>query len=168
VQRLIVARSLGFVTLSAVALAAGFTPGTGAAGPDDKSPKTTRLTVVHDNNHLPSPILVSLCQDGKIIRSRELKYFFDDTVTWEKLRPGPYEVHFEANGYEKCVKRIQLTEDDAAAFKVYAQIDKKAVIVGGGVSVQEVLDRLTQLKKENAELRARVEALEAEVKRLKK
>jgi hypothetical protein len=156
---------IGLLTL--LCLAGLPRPTESRAADPDKAKKTCTLTVVHENNSLPSLVMVTLYQEGKIIRSRELKYFFDDKVTWDKLPEGTYEAHFEAPGYEKLVKRVFLAEGDDGV-KVYVQLDKQPVVLGAGTSVQEILKQLEQLKKANAELQAKVEALQAEVNQLKK
>jgi hypothetical protein len=131
-----------------------------APAADEKPAKTTSLTVVHDNNSLPELVLVTLYQDGKPIRSRELKHFWADTVRWDKLSPGMYEAHMEARGFEKYVKRVFLTEEDGGS-KVYVELEKKGGAVGGGPSIKEITDQLKALQD-------KVKALEAEVERLKK
>jgi hypothetical protein len=126
--------------------------------------KTCSLTVLHDNTALPELVLVELHQDGKVIRTRELKIrefgvtATDERVTWTKLPPGRYELHFEGKGYEKFIKRITLVEDDETP-KYRAELDKKAVVIGDGVSLAEMQKQLEALKKKVAELEAEVEKL---------
>jgi len=132
------------------------------------------FTVVNSlggNNSDPPVVLVELYQEGKIIRSRELKSggeIVPQKVTWGNLAPGRYEVHFQAPGYEKFIKRLLISKEDAD-IPVAVEVSKKAVVVGGdGPSLQEMADELGRLKKENADLQARVESLQIEVNQLKK
>src|SRR5262245_61904349 len=146
---------------AAAALAPGHQPDTVRA--DDKAQKSCSLTVVHDNNGLPELVLVELYQDGKVIRTRELKYNStpfnntDDRVTWGKLAPGRYELHFEGKGYEKFIKRITLVEDDDTPPKMRVDLDKKATVLGDGVSLAEMQKQLDAMKKKVADLESEVE-----------
>jgi hypothetical protein len=58
-------------------------------------------------------VLASPFQDSKLIRGRDLDWGSSayDKVTWEKLSLGTCEVHFEATGYSRSVKRLVLTQD---------------------------------------------------------
>jgi hypothetical protein len=132
-----------------------------SARADEKS-KPSSITVIHGDKDLPDLVMVTLYHEGKPVRSRELKYasgFSDaDRVTWTKLAPGRYEVHFEAKGYEKFIKRFILGEEDANVVRV--QLDKKETVVGSaGLSLQEMEKQIEALKKKVAELEAEVDKL---------
>jgi hypothetical protein len=145
-------------------VAAGWLSGHGplAVRAQDKQEGTIPLTVSHENGSLPQIVSVELYQDGKLLRTRELNFNDDNRIAWNKLMPGRYEVHFEARGYKKLVKRFTLAEGDKD-YKVRVELDKdNSVVVGSGsVSLQEMEKQLETLKK-------KVETLEAEVEKLKK
>ena len=141
------------------------TPGTSRAG--EKSPNTASLKVIYDKSY-SDYVLVELHQDGKLLRTRELKNGFRvgllespkaTSVTFDKLAAGRYEVHFEGAGYKKCMKRIGIGQDDKDA-TVYVELDKNEVrVIGGGPSLQELEKRIVDLEKANAELKTEIEKL---------
>ena len=75
-----------------------------AAGQEPKDAKKVALTVTTDFS-VSLDVLVELFYEGKQIRTRELRTVSKDTVTWEGLQPGRYEVHISAAGNGKFVKR---------------------------------------------------------------
>jgi hypothetical protein len=153
------------LTLSAISA-----PGAALADePKDKAQPTASLTVLHDNTRYTEPLaLVTLYREGKPVRSAELKASpptpRDDQgnkVTWQKLPVGLYELHFEAAGFKKFVKRIVLAED-GPELVVRVQLDLNTDrSLGTGASLQELSDQVARLK-------GQVEQLQAEVGRLKK
>jgi hypothetical protein len=127
------------------------------------------LVVVHQDRALPGPVLASVYREGKLIRSKELtsEVGADTGRLQVKAPPGRFEVHFEAAGYPKLVKRVLLTADDRKVF-VRAALEKGGAVLGGGPSLEELAEQVRRLRKENAELRAGVEALRKEVDGLRK
>jgi hypothetical protein len=162
-------RSLTAGSLGLLFVAAAVLPGAARADePKDNAKPTASLTAYHPGAQVPLVVQVSLYQDGKLIRAREVNWSGDDKVTWPKLAVGAYELHFEAPGYAKFVKRVLLSEDDPPA-RVMIQLDRQPVVVGpGGPSFQEVCDELQKLRKANADLQAQVRALRELVEQLKK
>jgi hypothetical protein len=156
-RKLVVTLLAGLVVAFALLLSAA-----PAEQPADKPKAVISLQVYHPGGSIPGLVQASLFQDGKLIRSRELDWGSNtyDKVTWEKLSPGIYEVHFEAPGYPRSVKRLVLTEDDLA-LKVSAQLDKQPLVTGAGPSLQELAEEVQRLK-------AQVRSLRAEVEQLKK
>jgi hypothetical protein len=144
-----------------------------AIADEPKSPPTptVKLTVIHSNYDLPTYVLVTLHQGGKVLRSRELncRSARNDEVIWENVPVGKCEVHFEAPNSGKFVKHLVLTEADAATtVRVEFDPNKKAASIGGGPSLDDLAAELKELKKINAELKAAVDELQAELKALKK
>jgi hypothetical protein len=88
--------------------------------PKEKAQPTASLTVLHDNDRYTEPLaLVTLYREGKPVRSAKLKASSagtarDNRVTWQKLPIGVYELHFEAAGFKKFVKKVVLAEDGPA------------------------------------------------------
>jgi hypothetical protein len=135
--------------------------------PRDKAQPTASLTVLHDNFRYTEPLaLVTLYREGKPVRSAELKTSSDEStpdrkVTWQKLPVGVYELHFEAAGFKKFVKRVVLAEE-GPELVVHVQLDLNTErSLGTGPSLQELSDQVARLKE-------KVEQLQAEVARLKK
>jgi hypothetical protein len=135
--------------------------------PSGKSKPTKDLAVIHGETN-PRIITVSLFSDGKQIRSGELDSQQGVTVHWRKLPVGDYEVHFEAKGFKKAIKRIKLAEEMVNP-TVRAELDEKSeLVLGGGPSMQELQKQIEKLQQANADLRARVEKLQKEIEQLKK
>jgi hypothetical protein len=122
--------------------------------PEDK---TVDLKVT---NPIDRIVMIELYQDGKLIRTREIAAAFvsHGTTTFNKLKPGRYEVHFLAPSYKPFVKRMLLSEEDTEQ-TITVQLNVDGGVIGGGVSLQELAEQIAQLKKENAELRAEIEKL---------
>jgi hypothetical protein len=154
-RKLVVTFLAGLVVAFALLLSAA-----PARQPADKPKAALSLQVYHPGGSIPRLVRASLFQDGKLIRSRELDWQSskDDKVTWVKLLPGAYEVHFEAPGYPRSVKRLVLTEDDQT-LKLSAQLDKQPLVTGAGPSLQELAEEVQRLKAEVRSLRAAVEQL---------
>jgi hypothetical protein len=141
-----------------------------AEPPKEKARGNCSLTITHDGNYTQKIALVTLYQDGKPFRSAELEQGSPEQkkVTWEKLPVGVYEVHFEAQGFKKFVKRVVLAEDGPEVV-LRVQLDMATpYTLGGGPSVWQLAQEIEQLKKEQIELRRKVDELQAEVKSLKK
>jgi len=133
----------------------------------DRSSKPATLKIWHGANAQPQYLLVELFQERNRLRARELDSAGDQSVNWTDLAAGNYEVHCSATGYAKSIYRILISKDDATELHVKVEKDKGA-IVGGGPTIQEILEDLSQLKKANGALHARVQQLETEVADLKK
>jgi hypothetical protein len=160
----------GCITLVAILGAVLFavTPDPGckarAAAPEDKPQETVRLTVFHDYS-TPTLVLVRLLSDGKAVRSRQLRAFTDTSVTWDKLPVGPYELQFEADGYETAVKKIVLAKEDKE-LKFRVSLTRK--VGSGDAAFRALAERVKKLEEANAELRATVSRLQKEIDQLKK
>jgi hypothetical protein len=154
-RKLVVTLLAGLVVTFAVPLSAA-----PAEQPADKPKAAVSLQVYHPGDPNPRLVQASLFQDGKLIRSRELDWASGtyDKLTWERLSPGAYEVHFEAPGYARAVKRLVLTEDDQT-LRASAQLDKQPLVTGAGPSLQELAEEVQRLKAEVRSLRAAVEQL---------
>jgi hypothetical protein len=145
-------------------------PAARAQEPQDKARPAKSLTVIHDGNWTEKLALVTVYLEGQPYRSAELQQgsMEHGAVTWEKLRSGVYEVHFEAAGFKRFVKRVVLA-DDAPGVVLRVQLDiTNAYTLGGGPSAERLAQEVAALKKEQAELRKQVSDLQAEVTRLKK
>jgi hypothetical protein len=141
-----------------------------AEEPKGKPGGTGSLTITHEGNYTEKIALVTLYQDGKPFRSAELEQGSAEhkKVTWEKLPAGLYEVHFEALGFKKIVKRVVLAEDGPEVV-LRVQINLATEYgLGAGPSTQELVQEIATLKKDQAELRKKIDDLQAEVSRLKK
>jgi hypothetical protein len=110
--------------------------------------------------------MVTLLSKGKAVRARQLRAFTDEVVTWDKLPVGSYELQFEADGYEKSVRKIVLAKEDKE-LKVRVSLTKKAGI-RADTAFRELVERVKKLEKANVELQATVHRLEKEIDRLKK
>jgi hypothetical protein len=149
-------------------LASFSVPGAALADePKDKAQPTASLTVLHDNDRYTEPLaLVTLYREGKPVRSAKLKASSagtarDNKVTWQKLPVGVYELHFEAAGFRKFVKKVVLAED-GPELVVRVQLNFNTdQSLGTGPSLQELSEQVARLK-------GQVEQLQAEVARLKK
>ncbi len=136
--------------------------------------KGLKLRVVHSNGSAdPRFITVSLYLDGKVMRNDEMQspsqFGAAGAILWEKLSPGQYEIHFEANGFKKGIKRITLVDGQTQTPSVASELSKdKELILGGGPSLAEIQMELAALKKANVELQKKVESLEAEIAKLKR
>jgi hypothetical protein len=67
-------------------------------------PEAVTLTVHHDQS-APTLVMVTRLSKGKAIRTKQLRAFTDEAVTWEQLPVGTYELRFETDGYEKTAKQ---------------------------------------------------------------
>lgn len=107
--------------------------GASAEGADEKPPPpTASIRVAHDRvdpeDDLPRSVFVTLYRDGKAIRTSELWINgpLGVDVEWTRLPLGAYEVHMEARGYRKTVKRVILSEDDLEfPLVVHTELDRK-------------------------------------------
>jgi hypothetical protein len=98
------------------------------------------------------PVFVTLYKDGQAIRTEELSTG-NNAVRWDGVPTGSLEVHFDARGYGKVIKRIIVVRGELVHVRLDA-MDKKDELWGAGPSLFE--------------LQKRIEALEAEVAALKK
>jgi hypothetical protein len=133
---------------------------------------TASLTITHDGSRqYTEPLaLVTLYREGQPVRSAELEQrsMTRQKVTWQKLPVGAYEIHFEAAGFKKFIKRIILAED-APEIVLQVQLGlNQSYELGAGPSSKELQEEIAQLKKTQADLGAQVQQLQAEVRQLKK
>jgi len=119
--------------------------------------KTSDLKIANGYN---VNVMIELYQDGKLIRTREFapQFVSPTETTFTKLKPGKYEVHFLAQSYKTFVKRVLLAEEDPMQ-TITVELNTNGGVIGGGVSLQELIEQVAQLKKENAEIRAEIEKL---------
>lgn len=100
------------------------------------------------------PVFVTLYKDGQVIRTTDLPSTGNNrSLAWDEVPTGSLEVHFEARGYGKVIKRIVLVKRGQVHVELDA-MDKKDELWGAGPSLFE--------------LEKRIETLEAEVAALKK
>jgi hypothetical protein len=154
----------GVVGLLAVILGSAAAPG----GAPKERQETADLVVI--NRYVrPSPILVTLFFQGKAVRSREVHKGDKEPakVRWSNLPVGPYEIHFEAEGFKPFIKRFVLSREDKD-FEVQIKVSKEATVLGGGLSLDGLCERVKKLEQANADLRAQVERLQQEIHQLKK
>jgi hypothetical protein len=145
-------------------------PAARAQEPKEKSRPAKSLTIMHDGNWNEKLCLVTLYQEGKPFRSAELEQGSTDhkSVTWEKLPTGLYEVHFEAAGFKKFIKRVVLAEDGPElVLKVQLDLNTPQTL-GAGPSTDRLAQDLAALKKEQAEMQKQIADLRAEIAKLKK
>src|SRR5437868_2112832 len=60
------------------------------------------------NNRIDFIVFVSLYKDGQAIRTTELN---NNNLEWGEVPAGALEVHFDARGFGKVIKRIVLVKD---------------------------------------------------------
>jgi hypothetical protein len=118
------------------------------------------------------PIFVELYREGKPVRSLEIiptSNGSDSETKVTGLPPGQYEMHCHAVGQGKVIKRFYLNDEDET--QVVAQVGsdnmETPAIVGGATSLEEIWQLLQKLQKDNADLQAKVDRLEAEIDQLK-
>ena len=125
-----------------------------------------------DNDPADLPILFTLFKDGVVVRSAELSSSSyvdyagrklagagEFTAAWKELPVGPYELHCEAVGYGKLIKRIAVSSDTPAQIAVRTMPEKDEM-QGAGPTLFEMQRKITLLENENAALKERVAALE--------
>jgi len=154
--------------LGAVLLAVKLGPPREARAEEDKPRETVNLVVTHEAPARPTEVWVTLLSDGKAVRSKQLRadgYPNDRCASWEGLPTGSYELQFEADGYEKDVKRIVLSREDRV-FTVRVSMTKK--VGSGDAAFRELAERVKKLEEANAELRATADRLQKEIDQLKK
>jgi|SRR5947209_9694498 len=139
----------------------------GAAGQDaKKEPAKTRvLNAKFNSNALtnyPEVVLVQLYQEGKLLREKEVSSWpnsaLPKSVVWAQLPPGRYEVHFEARGFARAVKKVFLSEEDEAESTILIEIDQKADLTSGGdgPTLHGLAEEIKKLKEEVARLKAQL------------
>jgi hypothetical protein len=143
-----------------IAAAALVFQGTGQTQPKPMGEVRIGNNVPAYNEHgrgVDFPVFVTLYKDGQAIRTTELPSTVitggRGSVTWNGVPTGSLEVHFEARGYGKVIKRIIVVKGTRVSVRVDA-MDKKDELWGAGPSLFE--------------LQKRIETLEAEVAALKK
>jgi hypothetical protein len=144
---------------------------------------------------LPRTIQVVLYREGKVIRTGEVSYDpsnfnrqFMVVLLFQNLPAGPYELRFQAPGYQEVVKPVAVPEGRAFGDKVNPEtgmpkelLDRSSLVLlaaelgekitrpgGPGVGTTELIRELQELRREVSELRTRVERLEAQLGQLKR
>jgi len=156
------------ILLTALGTAVGHVPA--AEPPKAEAHGAASLTVMHEGNYTEKLALVTLYHDGQPVRSAELEQGSPDRkkVAWDRLPPGLYEVHFEAAGFKKFVKRVVLA-DAGPEVNLRVQLDMgTSHTLGAGPSTQQLETEIAQLKREQAALKKIVDQLQSEVSRSKK
>jgi hypothetical protein len=103
--------------------------------------------------------LVTLYKQGQAVRSTDLSNVGSARVDWKGLAPGSYEVHFEAKGYGKVVKRVVLAPGVLSSV-VLGSIGQNDEAWGAGPTLFELQRRITALETENQNMKVRVVELE--------
>ena len=119
-------------------------------------------------NQVNFSVFVTLYKDGKAIRTTELRT--DGTsyyVTWNDVPIGALEVHFEAKGYGKVIKRIVVVKDGQVRVELNS-MDKNDEVWGAGPSLFDLQKRIETLETANTALKSEVTALKADIAALKK
>jgi hypothetical protein len=163
----------GFVAvLGALLLIIGADSGRDVRAEGNKQ-ETASLTVrAYEGVREPRLVMVTLLVNGKAIRSRQLDpgWFTQEktekAVTWENLPVGPYELQFQADGYEKSVYQIALSKEDKE-LKVGVPLMKKTG-VENDPAFKHLTERISKLETDNAELRGTAARLQKEIDQLKK
>lgn len=117
------------------------------------------------NNRVDVRVFVMLYKDGQVIRTNELSSPSD--LTWYEVPAGAFEVHFQAKGYGKVIKRYILVQNETIYVNL-ASMDKKDEVWGDGPSLFELQKRIETLETANTALKTEVTALKTEVAALKK
>ena len=114
------------------------------------------------------PVSFTLFKDGEIVRSSELstrqtaefKAFGNPYRTsWKDLPIGIYELHCEAVGQGKLVRRVAVSADTPASVGIRT-LPAKEEVQGVGPTLFEMQRKITLLEKQNAALQERLAALE--------
>jgi hypothetical protein len=145
--------------LFCIALVVPLTAATADAGGTDKSAKDLgtlaivgsappTLHPVHKISVFP-PILVSLFHEGKIVKTAEV-FGADGSVVWKGLRPGVYEIHWEAVGHERVVKTAVVEASGHHGFRADLRPGSGTVILGAGPYLQGIEDRLKKIEETKA------------------
>ena len=80
---------------------------------------------------------------------------------------GALEVHFEAKGYGKVIKRIVVVKDGQVRVELNS-MDKNDEVWGAGPSLFDLQKRIETLETANTALKSEVTALKADIAALKK
>ena len=116
-----------------------------------------------DGNKVFFPVLFTLFKDGVVVRSSELGTYNlgggDAVAVWKNLSAGPYEMHCEAVGSGKLVRKVAVGAEERATFDLKT-LPEKDETQGAGPTLFEMQRKITLLENENAALKERVAALE--------
>lgn len=94
---------------------------------------------------------ITLYQDGKAIATKDV--VFGGQTTFDKLSLGAYEVRFEALEHTTVVKRVLLREAAKSQdLRTNLPKGKGSVVLGAGLSIQELEARIKKLEDEVAKL----------------
>ena len=116
-----------------------------------------------DEDKISINVLFTLFKDGVVVRSTELATCGLSNgacdVEWNELPVGPYELHCEAIGFGKLVRKVAVGANERAPFTLKTMPEKDEV-QGAGPTLFEMQRKITLLENENAALKERVAALE--------
>ena len=110
---------------------------------------------------------VTLFKNGEMVRSSDLTNSPNNaagSLDWSNLPLGSYEVHFQTKGYGTVIKKVALTSD-AMSFVNLENIGQNDEVWDGGPTVFEMEAQILALQKRNADLEARLSAVEKSVKK---
>jgi len=91
-------------------------------------------------------VLVTLYFKGEPVRSTELPGPGSSYAIWHDLNAGAYELHFEAKGHGKVIKRLVLNPDAASSVSLQSLGDKDEMW-GAGPTLYDLEKRITALEK---------------------
>lgn len=116
-----------------------------------------------DGNQVNVPILFSLFKNGELVRSTELNTTGMGTnpveATWSDLPVGGYELQCEALGFGKLIRKIAVAPNEKSSFTPKT-LPAKDEVQGAGPTLFEIQRKIALLEKQNADLQARLAALE--------
>jgi hypothetical protein len=130
----------------------------------EEKPPTGRITVStnsDDEKLTNSPVMVSVIRDGTILQQSEVR--IGTSTTFSDLLLGSYEVRIEGDGCKTLVKRgLQVTNNNNT-YILGGPLEKgKGVHIveyaTGGLSREELADRLAKIEAMLAKLDARLSA----------
>ncbi len=117
---------------------------------------------VPGDNPVGVPVLFTLFKSGEVVRSSELSvngFGGTPNASWQNLPVGAYELHCEAIGFGKLVRKIAVGPGERADFTLNI-LPEKDEVQGAGPTLFEMQRKITLLEKQNAELKERLAALE--------
>ena len=108
-------------------------------------------------------VLFTLFKNGEVVRSAELGVYNLSVgmavADWSNLPVGSYELHCEAIGFGKLIRKVAVGQDERATFTLKT-MPAKDEVQGAGPTLFEMQRKIALLEKQNAELKERLAALE--------